>query len=64
MDGNKCKECNEVRKGKKKAIRFKKKKAICAACGKKVSKVLDLHHTGADLCSLECERNFWLDLLD
>jgi hypothetical protein len=43
--------------------KFKEKKTICFVCKKSVDKVLDLCATSKDLCSIECERTFWLDIL-
>jgi hypothetical protein len=42
--------------------RFNDKQATCFQCKKRVQRVLDLHHTNADLCSPECERDYWLDI--
>lgn len=36
--------------------------AVCAQCGKKVKRRLDLVLTSKVLCSFECERAFWLDI--
>lgn len=35
----------------------------CRDCGQVKDRVLDLHHTGAVLCSLECERGYWLGIV-
>jgi hypothetical protein len=57
-----CETCvQNERTGK--SVSFKKKHTKCAVCQKEVRKVLDLHHTGADICSLKCEQKFWLDIL-
>lgn len=42
---------------------LKDKIAICSVCGKQVNRVLDLHSTDADICSFECEEDYWLDIL-
>lgn len=34
----------------------------CWQCKKTVVRVLDLHHTSAALCSVECERDYWIDI--
>ncbi|GEM_PF-4771338 len=53
-----CGKCvDNERTGK--SVSFKQKRTKCSVCGKEVHKVLDLHHTGADICSLECEAKFW-----
>ena len=53
-------ECEECRKNP--GIRLRKQVATCFVCKKKVTEVLDLHHTRADLCGLECEKRYWLDI--
>lgn len=58
-----CKKCDENTDKGKPPVQFKKKKTTCFICKKEVSQVLDLHHTNADLCSLECEKKYWLDIL-
>lgn len=35
----------------------------CYQCRKMVTRVLVLKKTNAPLCSLECERDYWLDIL-
>jgi hypothetical protein len=61
---NKNNGCSKCRKMKlKKMPLFKKKKAKCFVCKKSVKRVLDLHHTKADLCGLKCETKYWLDIL-
>lgn len=57
-----CKQCDEDEAKGLPAIRFKDKETTCFVCKKKVSKVLDLHHTRADLCCLKCEAQYWLDI--
>jgi len=46
-----------------KITKFKKKITTCFWCKKQIKKVLDLEATNADLCSFECERAYWLDVL-
>ncbi len=59
---NKCKQCEEEKRQGLKPVRFKDKQTVCSVCKKSVDKVLDLHHTTADICSLSCEMSFWLDI--
>lgn len=54
-----CKTCEE---NKGKLIQFKEKKTVCHECRQEVDRVLDLHHTRADLCSLKCEASYWIGL--
>lgn len=58
----KCAQCEEMKR-KGIAVQFKQKNTTCDVCGKKVKKVLYLHHTGADLCSIKCENLFWLRIM-
>jgi len=52
---NKCPRYEEAEK--KNLPEFKTKATVCFVCKKAISQVLDLHHTNADLCSYECEKN-------
>lgn len=38
------------------------KEVKCNMCGKETHTVLDLHHTKAVLCGLECERDYWIEM--
>lgn len=58
-----CQQC-EKDKSEGNPVKFKQKRARCKVCKKQVKQVLDLHHTGADLCSVKCERKFWLDIFN
>jgi hypothetical protein len=37
-------------------------KEPCFVCNEIKVQVLNLHHTNAILCSLECEETYWLDI--
>lgn len=58
-------ECGICEENKRRGnpVIFKKKHTRCSVCKKEVRKVLDLHHTNANLCSIKCEQRFWLDIL-
>ncbi|OGY43159.1 MAG: hypothetical protein A3B89_00700 [Candidatus Buchananbacteria bacterium RIFCSPHIGHO2_02_FULL_40_13] len=58
-----CPICEQRRREGKPVVSFKRKNTTCFVCGRKVKKVLDLHHTAADLCNLKCEQIYWLDIL-
>ena len=58
-----CSRCEKDKRQGKPPIRFKKESTTCFVCHRKVKKVLDLHHTNADICSLACEQKYWLDIL-
>lgn len=34
----------------------------CFQCKQPVTRILDLRKTKAPLCSLECEKDYWLDI--
>jgi hypothetical protein len=36
---------------------------VCDYCKEETKKILKLKATGANLCSLLCERGFWFDIL-
>ncbi len=57
-----CAICDEQQRQGLPAIRLKPKDTTCSQCGRRVTQVLDLHHTKADLCSTACEFDFWSDL--
>lgn len=61
--GDKCETCGEDERQGKSPVRFKQKHTTCFVCKKQVKQVLDLHHTNADICSLDCEAKYWLDIL-
>lgn len=61
--GEKCETCKEDEHRDKPPVRFKQKYTICFVCKKQVEQVLDLHHTNADICSLDCEEIYWLEIL-
>ena len=44
--------------------KFKAKHTTCFVCHKEVEKVLDLHHTNADICSFDCEARYWLEIFN
>jgi len=56
-------DCTECKEQKKVLWRDLDAEAQCDVCMKPVMRVLDLHHTGALLCSLQCEQTFWLNIL-
>lgn len=58
---DKCPRCEEAKE--KNLPEFKDKDTVCFVCKKKVSQVLNLHHTNADICGYECEKIYWLDIL-
>lgn len=58
-----CKRCRKQKKEGRTTPQFKKKHTTCFKCKKEVEQVLDLHHTNADLCSIECETDYWMDIL-
>lgn len=58
-DPETCPQC-AAQNGK---VGFIEREAVCMQCQRAVSRILDLHHTRAPLCSLECERRYWLDIL-
>lgn len=37
---------------------------VCCECKKTVSEKIHSHNTGAILCSLECEKSYWLYLFN
>lgn len=43
--------------------KWKHVETTCFKCGKRVTRILDLHHTNAHLCSLQCEKDYWLDIV-
>lgn len=60
MTKDKCGLCEKQRGHK---LPMKKIDTQCFVCKKKTTWILDLHHTNAHLCSLECEQSYWLDIL-
>jgi len=61
MAEQKCARCEEAKKNGT-PVQFKQKNASCFICKKNVEQVLDLHHTNADLCSIECETKYWFQI--
>jgi hypothetical protein len=57
-----CATCKEREAQGLPAHTYKEKQAACQVCEEKVERVLDLHHTNADLCSPECEKMYWLQI--
>jgi hypothetical protein len=58
---NSCTICAQNKRLGKPLVSFRDKHTTCFICHKKVDCVLDLHHTDADICSLKCERQYWID---
>lgn len=58
-ESEKCAQCQA-----KPGVQYKDmpEPAECWQCKKVVSRVLDLHHTSAALCSVVCERDYWIDI--
>jgi hypothetical protein len=57
-----CRKCVDAA-GWAKPTQFIECDDTCSQCKKKIERRLDLHHTSAILCSFECERKYWLDIL-
>lgn len=57
-----CPTCKKM-KQEGNPVRFRTKVTTCFVCKKPVDKILDLHHTNAEICSIECETKYWLDIL-
>jgi hypothetical protein len=57
-----CAVCEDRKAQGLPAHTYKDKQTTCQVCEEKVEKVLDLHHTNADICSPECEKMYWLQI--
>ena len=58
-----CKQCEDMLRERGPGPYWLEERTVCKVCNKEVDKVLDLHHTRARLCSLDCEISYWLDLV-